>query len=102
MEYKREKELMLQSYLQTMRFLNDSTDEILYKAVVDSMLFTDLKQGRFSEVPIDDGTILKIKPDGILEHETFHFYESAGFAWWEYGGYPVKNAHDRPHPKYAG
>lgn len=30
MEYKREKELMLQSYLQTMRFLNDSTDEILY------------------------------------------------------------------------
>jgi (2Fe-2S) ferredoxin len=68
-----------------------STDAILYKAVVDSMLFTDLKQGRFSEVPIDDGTILKIKPDGTLEKETFHFYESAGFAWWEYGGYPVKN-----------
>lgn len=68
-----------------------STDEILYKAIVDSMLFTDLKHGRFSEVPIDDGTILKIKPDGILEHETFHFYESVGFAWWEYGGYSSKN-----------
>ena len=68
-----------------------STDEILYKSVVDSMLFTDLKHGRFSELPIEEGTILKIKPDGILEKESFHFYESIGFAWWEYGGYPVKN-----------
>ena len=68
-----------------------STDAILYKAVVDSMLFTDLKQGRFSEVPIDDGTILKIKSDGTLEKETFHFYESARFAWWEYSGYSSKN-----------
>ena len=68
-----------------------STDAILYKAVVDSMLFTDLKNGRFTEVPIDEGTILKIKPDGTLEKETFHFYESAGFAWWEYGGYSSKN-----------
>ena len=30
MEYKREKERMLQSYLQTMKFLNDSTEEVLY------------------------------------------------------------------------
>jgi hypothetical protein len=30
MEHMREKERMLQSYLQTMRFLNDSTEEILY------------------------------------------------------------------------
>ena len=35
--------------------------------------------------------ILKIKPDGILEKEMFHFYESAGFAWWEYGGYSSRN-----------
>ena len=68
-----------------------STDEILYKAVVDSILFTDLKYGKFSEVTIDDGTILKINSDGTLEKETFHFYESVGFAWWEYGGYSSKN-----------
>ena len=68
-----------------------STDAILYKAVVDSMLFTDLKYGRFSEVPIDEGTILKINPNGTLEKEAFHFYESVGFAWWEYGGYSSKN-----------
>ena len=68
-----------------------STDEILYKAVVDSMLFADLKRGHFSEVPIDDGTILKINPDGTLEKETFHFSESVGLPWWEFGGYPVKN-----------
>lgn len=69
-----------------------STDEILYKSIVDSMLFTDLKNGRFAEVPIEEGTILKIKTDGTLEKETFHFYEAVGFAWWEYGGYPVKKA----------
>jgi hypothetical protein len=55
------------------------------------MLFTDLKHGQFAEVPIDEGTILKIKQDGTLDKETFHFYESIGFAWWEYGGYSSKN-----------
>ena len=68
-----------------------STEEILYKSVVDSMLFEDLKKGRYTEVPINEGTILKINPDGTLEQETFHFYESVGFAWWEYGGYSSKN-----------
>jgi len=67
-----------------------STDEILYKSGVDSMLFTDLKHGRFTEVPIEEGTILKIKQDGTLEKDTFHFYESVGLPWWEFGGYPVK------------
>jgi len=68
-----------------------STDEILYKSIVDSILFADLKRGHFSEVPIEEGVILKIKPDGTLEKETFHFCESVGLPWWEFGGYPVKN-----------
>ncbi len=72
-------------------YIYASTDEILYKSIVDSMLFTDLKQGRFSEIPIEEGTILKIKPDGTLEKDTFHFYESVGFAWWEYGSSSSKN-----------
>ena len=36
MEYKREKERMLRSYLQTMKFLNDSTEEILYLCDIEN------------------------------------------------------------------
>lgn len=64
-----------------------STDDILYKAVVDSMLFEDLKKGSFNEVLIREGEILKINPDGTLEKETFAYNESFGCAWWEYGLY---------------
>ena len=64
-----------------------STDDILYKAVVDSMLFEELKKGKFNEVPIREGEILKINPDGNLEKETFSYSESFGCAWWEYGFY---------------
>ena len=65
-----------------------STDEILFKAIVDSMLFEDLKKGRFTSIPVEEGTILKINPDGTLEKEKFSYYESYGLAWWEYGFYP--------------
>ena len=64
-----------------------STDDILYKAVVDSRLFEDLKKGSFNEIPIREGEILKINPDGNLEKETFAYSESFGCAWWEYGLY---------------
>ena len=35
MEYKREKQRMLKSYLQTMRFLGDANDEVLYLCDLD-------------------------------------------------------------------
>ena len=63
-----------------------STDEILYKSLVDYQpLFTALKKGEFEEIKIDDGDILKIRPDGGLEKKTFeyHYYYSRG--WWDYG-----------------
>ena len=69
-------------------YVYTSTDDILYKAIVDSMLFEDLKKGSFNEVPIREGEILKINPDGTLEKETFTYSESFGCAWWEYGFCP--------------
>ena len=69
-----------------------STDDILYKAIVDSMLFEDLKRGRFTSIPIEEGMILKINPDGALEKESFSYHESIGFAWWEYGFYPERRS----------
>ena len=52
-----------------------STDEILYKSIVDSFLFDDLRHGKYEEIPITISTILKIKPSGEIERENFIFRE---------------------------
>jgi hypothetical protein len=64
-----------------------STDEILYRSLVDSPLFSALKDKQYEAVPITCGTILKICADGKLETESFHFSHYVGRSWWEYGGY---------------
>jgi predicted glutamine amidotransferase len=64
-----------------------STDEILYRSLIDSLLFDALKEREYEKVPITCGTILKICPDGKLETESFHFSHYVGRSWWEYGGY---------------
>ena len=56
------------------------------------MLFEDLKKGQFTSIPIEEGTILKINPDGTLEKESFSYHESFGLAWWEYGFYPERRS----------
>ncbi|MBQ8370492.1 MAG: class II glutamine amidotransferase [Clostridia bacterium] len=62
-----------------------STDEILYKSIVDSFLFEDMKHGRYEEILIPTGTIMKIKPSGEIERENFIFREHISPAWWEFG-----------------
>ena len=71
-----------------------STEQILYKALVDTKLFEALKIGDYEEIPIEEGEILKIRPDGKIERYHFHYsyYKSRG--WWEYGefsSYGVSN-----------
>ena len=62
-----------------------STDEILYRALIDSPLFEDLKNGDYERVNIDEGEILKIRPDGMLERDVFVFDCYRGRNWWNYG-----------------
>ena len=63
-----------------------STDEILYKALVDySPLFAELKKGKAKKVEISEGEILKIRPDGKLERGTFEYSYFCGRKWWDYG-----------------
>jgi len=61
-----------------------STDSILYRALIDSPLFTSLKQGEYQDVPIQTGEILLIRPGGQTERSTFHFKYAQGRNWWEY------------------
>ena len=62
-----------------------STDEILYKAIVDSPLFFTLKHGKHEEVRISEGDILKISSSGVLSTDKFEFKYFSGRNWWEYG-----------------
>ena len=65
-----------------------STDEILYKALVDySPLFSALKNGEFEAIDISEGDILKICHDGRLKRNTFNFSYYFGKGWWDYGSF---------------
>ena len=77
-----------------------STDEILYKALVDSPLFTDMKKGHYEEIPIDEGDILKITADGKTETDTFRIYQSYMPEWWEFGYYSESVASKNIHQEY--
>ena len=62
-----------------------STETILFKALVDTPLFRELKMGDYEEIPISSGEILLITPDGTLERSRFHFSDYDLRNWWEYG-----------------
>ena len=63
-----------------------STPEILYKSIIDySPLFSALKKGECLAVDISEGEILKIRPDGKLERDTFEYSYYCGKGWWDYG-----------------
>ena len=62
-----------------------STEEILFKAVIDSKLLSSLKKGAFEESDISDGEILKICSDGKLIRDKFEYSIYNGRNWWDFG-----------------
>jgi len=65
-----------------------STDAILYKALAESDLLTELKLGRFEEITIDHGEILKLQPDGLVLRDKFNYADLSylnDLRWWNYG-----------------
>ncbi len=69
-----------------------STDEILYKALIDfPILFCALKSGDYKEVFIKEGDILKIRPDGEIEKSKFEYNDYCGRNWWDYDTYSPYN-----------
>jgi glucosamine 6-phosphate synthetase-like amidotransferase/phosphosugar isomerase protein len=64
-----------------------STDNILYKALVDSSLFTALKRGNYEELFLKAGDILRIDSNGKMEKGSFTYKYSYGRSWWDYGGF---------------
>lgn len=65
-----------------------STDEILYKALVDyQKTFSNLKMGEYEVIDIAAGDILKIRSDGVLERKSFEYKSFYVTDWWNYGLY---------------
>lgn len=63
-----------------------STDEILYRALVDTNLFKEIKTGNFDEISVNSGDIIRIKTDGIVYKDNFEYKEYLPYShWWEYG-----------------
>ncbi len=62
-----------------------STDEILFKALVDSPLFKAVKNREFTEIEISEGEMLKIRHDGKIERAKFEYRDYVGANWWDYG-----------------
>ena len=60
-----------------------STISILWKALVDTELFHDLKRGDYEDIEIQDGEILKISSKGKTQKTKFDFdeYGSYGYDW---------------------
>lgn len=56
-----------------------STMSILWKALVDTELFEDLKSGGYEEIYVADGEILKIYSSGQIQRDKFQFNEFASY-----------------------
>ncbi len=62
-----------------------STDQILWKALVESDIFDELKKGKYEQINISCGDILHIQPDGTLTYDKFDYIDSyMGLSWRNY------------------
>lgn len=62
-----------------------STEEILYKALVDTKLFDEIKTGNFEKMTINEGDILHLLTDGTIAYDKFDYIEYFGRRnWWDY------------------
>ena len=60
-----------------------STDEILYKTLVDTKLFNEIKIGSFEEITVRPGDILRILSNGKILTDTFSYTDHSDFHWWD-------------------
>ena len=69
-------------------YIYASTEEILYKSLVDTKLFSEIKSGAFEEVEVRSGGIIRLLPDGKLLADTFSYTDYSTWyscRWWNYG-----------------
>ena len=71
-----------------------STEEILYKALVETKLFKEIKQAAFEEIKIKSGDILNILPDGTIVYDRFTFTDYSYFGYYDWRDYDFSKETD--------
>ena len=63
-----------------------STDEILYRALINTDLLSEIKRKNYDEIVLNEGEIFKISPNGSTEKVEFNFCRSYyDRQWWQFG-----------------
>lgn len=62
-----------------------STEQILWRALIDSELFSELQKGNYEQIELKPGDILKIKNNGHTEMAKFNYTYSLSPHWYDFG-----------------
>ena len=82
--------ICLLHFPQKQLYIYASTESILWRALIATSLFQELKYGKYKGVEIKDGTILRISSDGKMKTKKFAYTDYVGFKscdWMDYGYY---------------
>ncbi len=73
-----------------------STEEILWKSIVETSAFSALKSGAYESIDILPGQILKITPKGEVTMSDFEYtdYSMCGYMRWYDYSFPLANEKD--------
>lgn len=66
-----------------------STELILWRAILETILFEEIKAGRYEKIQIDEGDILRISSNGRTQRFSFAYsdYSHKNCDWWNYTSY---------------
>ncbi len=71
-----------------------STDDILYKALIGTNLFKEIKQGNFEEIEIKSGEILTICTCGKILRDKFDYTEYSYCSLWDWRTHGLYDEND--------
>lgn len=62
-----------------------STQEILYKALVDTNIFEEIKKGKCEEIKVSSGDIIRILSDSTVLTDKFNYFDYSYLRcnWWD-------------------
>ena len=76
--------LSLLHFKEFQTYVYASTEEILWKGIIDSSLFEALRHGDAEDVKLNQGDILKIRSNGTLVFDKFQFQHYSGRRWYDF------------------
>ena len=71
-----------------------STDAILFKALIGTKLFNEIKKGDFEEIEIASGEIISIFTCGKILRDKFDYTDYSYFGLWDWSRYGLNDNND--------